>query len=98
MPSSTATIIQARARRFTSSRFSGNELTLACSPVDTIVVVCGNSRTVGRHGRAITGATLDLDKLEKGWLLKKPSPWLRAVVIDHSGRRAWTNPIWRDEL
>jgi hypothetical protein len=77
---------------------SGKELSLTCSPVDTIVVVCGNSRTVGRHGRAITSATLDLEKLDKGWLLKEPSPWLRAVVIDHSGRRAWTNPIWRDEL
>jgi hypothetical protein len=77
---------------------SGNEMSIACSPVDTIVVVCGNSRTVGRHGRAITNATLDLTKLDKGWLLKEPSPWLRAVVIDHSGRRAWTNPIWRDEL
>jgi len=77
---------------------NGNELTVACSPVDTIVVLCGNSRTVGRHGRAITGATLDLGKLDKGWLLERPSAWLRAVVIDHSGRRAWTNPIWRDEL
>jgi hypothetical protein len=77
---------------------SGKELSLTCSPVDTIVVVCGNSRTVGRHGRAITSATLDLEKLDKGWLLKEPSPWLRAVIIDHSGRRAWTNPIWRDEL
>jgi hypothetical protein len=77
---------------------SGKEMTITCSPVDTIVVVCGNSRTVGRHGRAITGATLDLEKLDKGWLLKAPSPWLRVVIIDHSGRRAWTNPIWRDEL
>ena len=73
-------------------------MTVACSPVDTIVVVCGNSRTVGRHGRAITGATLDLGKLDKGWLLEQPSAWLRALVIDHSGRRAWTNPIWRDEI
>ena len=34
---------------------SGKELTIACSPVDTIVVLCGNSRTVGaqwpRHHR-----------------------------------------------
>ncbi|MBL8893639.1 MAG: CehA/McbA family metallohydrolase [Rhizobiales bacterium] len=77
---------------------SGNELTVACSPVDTIVVLCGNSRTAARHGRAITGATLDLSKLDKGWLLERPSAWLRVAVIDHSGRRAWTNPIWRDEL
>lgn len=75
-----------------------NELTIACSPVDTIVVLCGNSRTVARHGRAITGATLDLGKLDKGWLLEKPSKWLRVSVIDHSGKRAWTNPIWRDEF
>src|SRR5205814_108630 len=50
---------------------SGNELTIACSPVDTIVVLCGHSRTVNRSGKAITGATLDLSKLEKGWLLTK---------------------------
>lgn len=77
---------------------SSGELTIACSPVDTIVVLCGNSRSAGRHGRAITGATLDLTKLDEGWLLKKPSAWLRVAIIDHSGRRAWTNPIWRDEL
>jgi hypothetical protein len=76
----------------------GDELTLTCSPVDTIVVLCGNSRTVGRTGRAITTATLDLSKLDKGWLLTKPSAWLRVAVLDHSGKRAWTNPIWRDEL
>lgn len=23
------------------------------------------------------------------------SPWLRAALIDRTGRRAWTNPIWR---
>ena len=77
---------------------SGSELTVACSPVDTIVVLYGNSRTAARHGRAITGATLDLSKLDKDWLLERPSAWLRVAVIDHSGRRAWTNPIWRDEF
>ena len=76
----------------------GAELSITCSPVDTIVVVCGHSRTVSRIGRAITSATLDLPKLEKGWLLTKQSPWFRIVVIDQSGKRAWTNPIWRDEL
>jgi len=33
---------------------SGSELSVVSSPVDTIVVVCGHSRTVGRIGRAIT--------------------------------------------
>ncbi|MEQ1611105.1 MAG: CehA/McbA family metallohydrolase [Hyphomicrobiaceae bacterium] len=75
-----------------------DELSITCSPVDTIVVVCGHSRSVQRVGRAITSATLDLSRLEKGWLLTKPSHWLRVAVIDQAGRRAWTNPIWRDGL
>ncbi len=76
---------------------SGNELTVACSPVDTIAVVCGNSRTEQRMGRAITGATLDLAKLDESWFPSDPSPWLRVVVIDNAGKRAWSNPIWRDQ-
>lgn len=76
----------------------GHEIDISCSPVDTIAVLCGHSRTVQRVGRAITGASLDLTKLEKGWLLTRTSPWLRVVLIDHAGRRAWSNPIWRAEL
>lgn len=77
---------------------AGDELTVVCSPVDTIVVLCGHSRSARRTGRAITSATLDLTRLEKGWLLTRPCNWLRVVVIDQAGKRAWTNPIWKDEL
>jgi hypothetical protein len=76
----------------------GTELTISCSPVDTIVALCGNSRTTGRHGRAITGATIDLKKFEEGWLLRDKSPWFRLALIDQGGKRAWTNPVWWDEL
>lgn len=75
-----------------------DELYVSCSPVDTIVVACGHSRTVNRVGRAVTGATLDLKKLKQGWLLTKESAWFRVTLIDHSGKRAWTNPIWYDEI
>ncbi|MGE0237388.1 MAG: hypothetical protein AB7S59_01610 [Parvibaculaceae bacterium] len=51
-----------------------------------------------RIGKSITSATLDLRKLEKGWLLTRQSPWFRVVVIDQAGKRAWTNPIWKDEI
>jgi predicted metal-dependent phosphoesterase TrpH len=77
---------------------AGSELTVGCSPVDTIAVLCGHSRTVQRIGRAITSATLDLKRLQSGWLLQKQSPWFRIVVIDQAGKRAWTNPIWKDGL
>ncbi len=77
---------------------NGKELTVTCSPVDSITVNCGNSRTVLRTGRAITSATLDLSKLETGWLLTKKSPWFRVAVIEQSGKKAWTSAYWFDEL
>ena len=76
----------------------GKEISISCSPVDTITVVCGTSRTALRNGKAITEASFDLSKLEKGWLLRKTSPWFRVTVIGEGGKRAWSNPIWWDEL
>ena len=76
----------------------GKEISISCSPVDTITVLCGTSRTAIRNGRAITDASFDLAKLERGWLLKKQSAWFRVVVIDNDGKKAWSNPIWWDEL
>jgi predicted metal-dependent phosphoesterase TrpH len=78
---------------------AGDTLTVGCSPVDTITVICGHSRSVLRNGRAIVGADLDLSKLEKGWrITNKPSPWFRVVAIDNAGKRAWSNPIWFDRI
>lgn len=76
----------------------GPELHVTTSPVNCIAVVCGHSRTAQQMGRSITEATLDLRKLERGWLLTKQSPWFRIAVIDQSGKRAWSNPIWKDQL
>jgi hypothetical protein len=76
----------------------GKEIIIACSPVDSISVVCGTSRSCVRMGKAITSATFDLSMLDKGWLLKKPSPWFRVTLIDHAGKRAWSNPYWWDDL
>ena len=74
------------------------EIAIACSPVDTITVVCGNSRSCVKTGKAITTATFDLANLNKGWLLKKPSPWFRVTIMDHAGKRGWSNPYWWDEM
>jgi hypothetical protein len=43
------------------------------------------------HGMSMTQAKVPLARL-------KNSPWVRAVVIDAAGKRAWSNPIWRDDL
>ena len=84
--------------QFHAIEIEGKDIAISCSPVDTITVICGNSRSAVRNGRAITEASFDLTKLERGWLVKRPSPWFRVVAIDHAGRRAWSNPIWWDQL
>ncbi|MBL8791597.1 MAG: PHP domain-containing protein [Rhizobiales bacterium] len=83
--------------QFNDIKVEGSDVHVSCSPVDTIAIVCGISRTAQKIGRAITSATLDLTKLEDGWLMEKTSPWFRVVLIDHAGKRAWSNPIWLDK-
>jgi hypothetical protein len=77
---------------------SGGELTIVSSPVDMVAAVCGNSRAVTRHGRAVTETVLDLARLEEGWLLRNKSPWFRVVLVDGSGKRAWTSAFWWKDL
>jgi hypothetical protein len=74
------------------------ELQIECSPVNAISVVGGTSRAVSKVGKHIRGAMLDLGKLNESWLPGGTTPWLRATIIDAAGRRAWTNPIWLDDL
>jgi hypothetical protein len=81
-----------------SLSISGDMLDIECSPVDTIIVVGGTSRSAVQTGRSISKTTIDLKQLETGLFVPAPSPWLRVTVLDASGKRAWTNPIWRDEL
>jgi predicted metal-dependent phosphoesterase TrpH len=76
----------------------GKQISISTSPVDTITVVCGTSRSCVATGRAITSAEFDLATLERGWLLEKTSPWFRVVAIDGGGKRAWSNPYWWDDL
>ena len=83
---------------FQNISLDGKQLNITCSPVDTITVVCGHSRTCVQTGKAITSASFDLTRLQTGWLLKKQSPWFRITVIDHAGKRAWSNPYWWDDL
>ena len=76
----------------------GNELTVVTSPVDNVTVVGGTSRSAGHSGVAITHSTLNLEKLKQGWLLRQTSPWIRVIARDAAGKRAWTNPIWLEDL
>ena len=65
-----------------------------------------NSRSKMRCGSSITEATFEIGSLNQFWTGKdrtdfKTGPsveWIRVVLIDHGWRRAWSNPIWLDDL
>ncbi len=77
---------------------SNDQLHVTCSPVNSIALKGGTSRGLTRIGRSITSASFDLSGLDKSWIEVPRSPWLRLAIIDEAGKRAWTNPIWMDEL
>ena len=58
------------------------------TPVSTVIVQGQGSEYVAQHGENLVSTKLSLERLKK-------SPWLRITVIDHNGKRAWSNPIWR---
>ena len=64
-------------------------ITVTCSAVSSVIVQGAGSAAVARHGHSLTGAEIPLDRFAA-------SPWLRVTVIDRAGKRAWSNPIWRD--
>ena len=78
---------------------SRDEVQVKCSPVDAIALVTGTSRAISRIGRHMTEATLEVGEAKRqAWADPGAIAWFRIVVIDAAGRRAWTNPIWVDQL
>ena len=75
------------------------EISVASSPVHSIALLTGSSRGLAQGRPAYHGGGVRSERSSARW----PAPpgaakWFRIVAIDASGRRAWTNPIWLDEL
>jgi len=64
-------------------------LTVTCSAVASIILQGAGTAAKAVHGQSLTTGTIPLDRFAA-------SPWLRVSVIDRAGRRAWSNPIWRE--
>jgi len=62
-----------------------------CSPASNIVVLGFGSRSAGKNGNDITTASISTKVLAH-------SSWLRVVVTDASGKSAWSNPVFRNQL
>ena len=63
-----------------------DSLTVRCSVVDRIFVIGLGSKSQRVWGNGITEAVFDLGRID--------SPWVRVVVRDRTGGRAWSNPVW----
>jgi hypothetical protein len=80
-------------------RIGRDEIVVETSPVHAVALLTGSSRGLSVMGSHLTRAVFDLaGGLKQIWSGAAPNRWFRIVAIDASGRRAWTNPIWVDEL
>lgn len=71
-------------------RFDGDEMVVECSPARAVYLQGKGSRATQVLGRELTHVRLAAHKLGK-------NSFMRVTVMDHQGRRAWSNPMWRDE-
>ena len=62
---------------------------IRCSPVSRIMVLGAGAASKQAFGPEISEASFPLARFKSGG-------WLRVVVADRFGRRAWSNPIWLD--
>jgi len=63
----------------------------------TIKIECSKAATIAIIGKGIAASKICGQDLTEGSIALDRfaiSPWIRVVVIDHNGKRAWSNPIW----
>jgi hypothetical protein len=61
--------------------------------IESTAVVSGMALGHGTGAKAVHGSSMTVTKVPLDRL--NDSPWVRAVVVDAAGKRAWSNPIWR---
>ena len=69
--------------------WSEDTVTVRCSAAASVIVQGKASSSAARHGDSMTKVSVSLDRLVN-------SDWMRLTVVDRAGKRAWTNPVWRD--
>ena len=70
-------------------RLEGDHVVIESSSVVSAIAMGHGTGAKAVHGNSMTRAEVPLDRLNG-------SPWVRVAVIDAAGKRAWSNPIWRD--
>ncbi|HWK64046.1 MAG TPA: CehA/McbA family metallohydrolase [Rhizobiaceae bacterium] len=67
---------------------NADRLEVRCSPASRVLVVGQGYLMSHSSGISMTRTSISTAPLER-------SPWLRVVIIDDTGRSAWSNPIWK---
>jgi len=63
------------------------KVTVTSSAVSAVIVQGHGSAATARHGQSMTVTEVPLSRFAN-------SPWIRITVMDKSGKRAWSNPVW----
>ena len=71
-------------------RIEDDKIIIECSPANNIIAIGANATSRFAHGDGLTQVELPLERFREGG-------WVRAVVHDAAGKRAWSNPIWLEE-
>lgn len=74
---------------FRGIEVEGDTVRVETSAVSTVIVQGRGIDTVARHGQSMTVTEIDAGRCAS-------SPWIRVTITDSGGRRAWSNPIWRE--
>ena len=69
----------------------GKEIIIESSAVSTVVVMGHGSTAKAAHGMSMTRTTMKLAAFRE-------SGWIRVSIRDAAGKRAWSNPIWLDDI
>jgi hypothetical protein len=70
---------------------NSEKLEIKSSPVNSVILVGYGSASLASHGLLMTETEITFPKGAE-------SPWVRIIIIDEKGKKAWSNPIWTDEL
>lgn len=86
-----------------SVELDGDELEVRCSPCRSVLLISGRTTGAAAHAGPLPYANAGrvLERTDDGSItrarleLPSGSDHVRIEVVDHEGRKAWTNPLWR---
>ncbi|WP_370227802.1 PHP domain-containing protein [Cognatishimia sp.] len=73
---------------FTGIVWEEDRVTVRTSPVKAVIVQGKGSHSFCVHGTDMTDTEVPLERL-------RGSPWMRITIVDETGHRAWSNPVYR---